>query len=82
MPQGKILGLQRCPGPKSLPNQGKEQENGCDHGLTNLSRRWLKFNQVSETRVFGRDRTSRRFPDPNVAKRAALHRSTASAKKY
>src|SRR5271169_1652748 len=52
MPQGKILGLQRCRGPKSLPNQGKEQENGCEHGLTNLSRRWLKFNQVSEIRVF------------------------------
>jgi hypothetical protein len=55
MSQGKNLSLQCCPRSESLANRGKEQESCRDHGLSNLSRRRLKFNRIDKNRVFGRD---------------------------
>src|SRR5437660_8259249 len=56
MPQNKNLRVQRCAGPKSLPNRGKERENGREHGLRNLLRWPPKFKWVNENQVFGRHR--------------------------
>jgi hypothetical protein len=57
MAQGKDLGLQFCASSKPVPNRRKEQQNGCEHGLSNLSRRQLKFNWINENRIFNRDRS-------------------------
>jgi hypothetical protein len=59
MAQGKDLGLQFCASSKPVPNRRKEQENDCEHDLTNLSRPQLKFNGINKNRVFGRDKTPR-----------------------
>jgi hypothetical protein len=60
MSQGKNLSVQRCAGPKSLPNRRKERENDREHGVSKLSREPFKFNLLNENRVFSRDRPSRR----------------------
>src|ERR1022692_4820396 len=55
MSQGKNLSVQRCAGPKSLPNRRKERENDREHGISNLSPASFKFNYFNENGVFGRD---------------------------
>jgi hypothetical protein len=54
MSQGKNLSVQRCAGPKSLPNRRKERANDREHGLSKLSREPFKFNLLNENRVFSR----------------------------
>jgi hypothetical protein len=55
MSQGKNLSVQRCAGPKSLPNRRKERANDREHGVSKLSREPFKFNLLNENRVFSRD---------------------------
>src|ERR1017187_3254695 len=55
MSQGKNLSVQRCAGPKSLPNLRKKRENDREHGISNLSPASFKFNYFNENGVFGRD---------------------------
>src|ERR1022692_890287 len=38
MSQGKNLSVQRCAGPKSLPNLRKKRENDREHGISNRSK--------------------------------------------
>jgi hypothetical protein len=64
MSQGKNLSVQRCAGPKSLPNRRKERANDREHGVSKLSREPFKFNLLNENRVFSRDR--RQIPDDLV----------------
>jgi hypothetical protein len=56
MSQGKNLSVQRCAGPKSLPNRRKERANDREHGVSKLSREPFKFNLLNENRVFSRDK--------------------------
>jgi hypothetical protein len=58
---GKNLSLQRCSSLKGLPSRRKQRENDREHVAEKLQRRLPKFNQFSQTGVFGRDRTAQQL---------------------
>jgi hypothetical protein len=56
MSEGKNLSLQRCSRLKGLPSRRKQRENDPEHVTEKLQRRLPKFNQFSQSGVFGRDK--------------------------
>jgi ribosomal protein S10 len=67
--QGKNLSVQRCAGPKSLPNRRKERANDREHGVSKLSREPFKFNLLNENRVFSRDRSPIQASQPTFSQK-------------
>jgi hypothetical protein len=55
MPESQDLCMEHGSIPETLPNRVEQREDDREHGIRKLSLLSLKFNELNENRVFGRE---------------------------